>query len=126
MNPSPKDSAGGMMLASTRGTAVVSSRFMGLACLLLAGCIEHPTERVDFGAANVVGYIIKAQTKCAAVGQPNIAECAELPRSSTGERLAAMTAQDVYKTFQDCCYPDLGMSKCEALVEQAYQEAKSR
>lgn len=105
---------------------MVSSRFMGLACLLLAGCIEHSAERVDFGAANVVGYIIKAQTKCAAVGQPNIAECAELPRSSGSEASVAVAAQDTYKIFQDACYPDLGMSKCEALVEQAYQEAKSR
>lgn len=105
---------------------MVSSRFMGLACLLLAGCIEHSAERVDFGASVVASFIIKAEAKCVAAGQPVIAECAEMPRTETGERLAAMTAQDTYKIFQDCCYPDLGMSKCEALVEQAYQEAKSR
>lgn len=101
-------------------------RVPGVVCMLLAGCVETATERVDFGAAVVAGYIVKAQVKCAAIGQTNIAECAELPRSSGPERLAAMSAQDTYKIFQDACYPDLGMSKCEALVEQAYQEAKGR
>jgi hypothetical protein len=117
-----------MMLASTRVTKMASWRLIGLTFLLLAGCDGSPlsTERVEFGAPIVAGYIIQAQAKCAAIGQPSIAECAELPRSSGPGRLAAMSAQDVYKTFQDACYPDLGMSKCEALVEQAYQEAKSR
>ena len=107
---------------------MAASRLVGLVCALLAGCGsgEGPPERVDFGASVVAGYVVKAQAKCAAAGQPNIAECAELPRSSSGERFAARTVQTAYADFQAACYPDMGMSKCEALVEQAYQEAKSR
>lgn len=103
-----------------------SATLMVLVCVLLAGCSEVMPERVDFGAPIVAGYIVLAQTKCTAIGSPSIAECAELPRSSGDARLAAMSAQETYKVFQEACYADLGMSKCEALVEQAYQEAKSR
>lgn len=115
-----------MMRASTKGMPMASLRQLGLLCMALAGCDTGPVERVDFGAGVVAGYIVKAQAKCTAAGHPMIAECAELPRSSGDARLAAMSAQDTYKIFQGACYPDLGMSKCEALVEQAYQEAKSR
>ena len=101
-------------------------RLLGALSILLSACGNQTAERVDFGADVVVGYVVKAESKCAAAGQPAIAECAEMPRSDTGERLAAKSAQEVYKIFQDACYPDLGMSKCEALVEQAYQEAKRR
>lgn len=99
---------------------------VGLAAVIAAGCDSGTAERVDFGAGVVASYIVKAQAKCTAAGQYNIAECAELPRLSGDARLAAMSAQDSYQAFQGACYPDLGMSKCEALVEQAYQEAKSR
>jgi hypothetical protein len=115
-----------MMRASTKGMAMASFRLLGLLCMALAGCDSAPPERVDFGAGVVASFVVKAEVKCAGAGEPSIAECAELPRSSGDARLAAMSAQDTYKIFQDACYPDLGMSKCEALVEQAYREAKSR
>lgn len=107
---------------------MASRRFLGLLCVVLAGCdaVHTPMERVDFGAGIVATYVMKAQEKCAAAGRPIIAECAEMPSSISGERIAAMSAQETYKVFQEACYPDLGMSKCEALVEQAYQEAKGR
>lgn len=97
-----------------------------LVAALAVGCDSQPAERVDFGAGVVVSFVMKAEVTCAAAGQPSIAECAELPRSETGERSAALTAQVAYKSFQDGCYPDLGMSKCEAILEQAYLEARSR
>lgn len=96
--------------------------------MALAGCNAGggSAERVDYGAGIVARHIVKAEAKCTAAGAPSVYECTDLPRSPNGERLAAAMALDVYKTFQGTCYPDLGMSKCEALVEQAYKDAKSR
>ena len=105
---------------------MASLRLLGLLCMAMAGCDSASPERVDFGAGVVASFFVKAEGKCAAAGHPSIADCAEMPRSETGERTAALAAQSAYKSFQDGCYPDLGMSKCEALIEQAYLAARSR
>lgn len=94
---------------------------------LLSACeSKEEPQRANFGANMVANFLVKAQAKCAAAGQPSIAECAEAFPARDEVRMAALVAQDAYKSFQEACYPDMGMSKCEGLVEKAYQEAKSR
>jgi len=105
-----------------------SRKFVWLFCLALTGCgaEDTPLKRDDFGARVVIRYILEAEARCASAGIHSIAECAEMPTSNEGERMAALTAQVAYETFQSACHPDLGMSKCEELVDQAYREAKTR
>jgi hypothetical protein len=107
---------------------MTSQGLIGMLCLALTGC--HPSagirETGNYGATIVANQVVGAEAKCSAVGAPSIYECAELPRSTGKERSAAATALDAYATFQGGCYPDLGVSKCDALIEQAYAEAKRR
>jgi hypothetical protein len=88
-------------------------------------CSEQPADVADFGAGHVVQMVVSAEKECAAHDYQSISDCAE----STGNkaaRLASLRAQDTYKIFQEACYESLGMSKCEALVEKSYSEAKKR
>lgn len=106
--------------------AALTGLAAGLTFLLSACEGKEEPPRANFGAGMVANYMVKAQAKCAASGQVNIAECAESMPRGTDARMAALTAQEAYRMFQEVCYPDMGMSKCEGLVEKAYQEAKSR
>jgi hypothetical protein len=90
-----------------------------------AACSEQPADVADFGAGYVVQMVVLAEKECAAYDYQSISDCAE-STDNKAARLASLRAQDTYKIFQEGCYESIGMSKCEALVEQAYREAKSR
>lgn len=106
---------------------------MRVACpfvfMALAGCggshlsVDEPA---DFGADVVVRSMVVAQQKCNAVGVPDLYECAEVPPSPAGERLAARVALDMYQVFQQSCYETAGAGRCEALVDAAYQKTKAQ
>lgn len=104
-----------------------SAGWVACVSMVLAGCggAHVPDdEEADFGAGVVARYVIAAQQKCDAAGTPDLYECAEASPSATGERLAARSALDVYRIFQQNCYENAGAGKCEALLEAACQKTE--
>lgn len=98
-----------------------------LTALAACGGSRRPgDEPADFGADVAVRSMIVAQQKCNAAGVPDLYECAEAPPSSTGERLAARAALDMYQLFQRGCLDTTDAGQCEALVEAAYRKASAQ
>ena len=94
---------------------------------VLVGCGQAlEGEQVDFGAGVVARYVVAAQEKCNAAGIPDLYECAEVPSSGSGERLAARVALDAYQIFQRNCREAAGAGQCEALADTAYRNAKAQ
>jgi hypothetical protein len=98
-----------------------------LTALAACGGSRRPgDEPADFGADVAVRSMIVAQQKCNAAGVPDLYECAEARPSSTGERLAARAALDMYQLFQQGCLDTTSAGRCEALVEIAYRKASAQ
>lgn len=95
-----------------------------IAALALVGCGAKETP--EFGASVVSHYVRIAKAKCAAVGTPDIWECADLGSEHREARLAARTARETYEAFKTGCYEVAGMSKCEAILNASISEADAQ
>lgn len=94
---------------------------LAVACAMLAGC-SNSAEPEDFGARMVAAQITLAQAKCAAAKANGLNEC----KSSLDQaaRISAKTAEAMQESYFTGCGEVIGLSKCEALLNAAYEKSR--
>lgn len=91
------------------------------ACALLVGCSNN-SNSADFGAKVVAEQIVSAQSICSEQGSPSLVDC----KSSANQeaRRAAKSAESMQETFLQYCPEELGLTKCEAMLNAAYEKSR--
>jgi hypothetical protein len=85
---------------------------------LLGGCEKLPPEADDFGARMVADRMATAKSTCSASAVNDVWECAA-QNDNKPARKAALNALGALDAFQQSCFENIGMTKCDRLLTEA-------
>ena len=90
--------------------------------LVLLGCGERPQQPADdFGAAAIARAAVQAMDLCSKAGFDDVYSCADAPVTQT--RRAALSVQEMERTYSRVCAQDLGAERCNAMLMSALASA---